>query len=151
MLQISGQSNKARVSYSDFKKCCEKKEKKNTKKIRRTMKVHISGTAWRIQLKFGVGGAPPRGNSRRNFVCFCSGNVELVMRENGVFFTPVKYILVCCAPWVSWAARHTTVCLDCMLKSKSNFYHVYWVNCFEKQTENHYVTGLNIGGVLFGG
>ena len=29
-----------------------------------------------------------------------------------VFFTPVKYTLVCRAPWVSWAARHTTVCLD---------------------------------------
>ena len=34
------------------------------------------------------------------------------MRENGVFFTPVKYTLACRAPQVSWAARHTTVCLD---------------------------------------
>ena len=37
------------------------------------------------------------------------------MRENGVFFTPVKYTLVCRVPRVSWAARHTTVYLDSML------------------------------------
>ena len=46
------------------------------------------------------------------------------MRENGVFFTPVKYTLVCRTPWVSWAARHTTVCLDggqktCQLEFKA--------------------------------
>jgi len=56
---------------------------------RRTLKTHISGTARQIQLKFGIGGAPPRGNSRKNFVWFCSGSVELQMRKNGVFFTPV--------------------------------------------------------------
>ena len=54
------------MSYSDFKKCCEKK-KKNTKKIRQTLKAHISGTAWQIQLKFGIGDAPPQGNSHRKF------------------------------------------------------------------------------------
>ena len=82
------------------------------KKIRRTLKVHISGTAGRIHLKFGIGGAPLRGNSHRKFVCFCSGSVELQMRENGVFVTTVKYTLVCRVPRVSWAAQHTTVCLD---------------------------------------
>jgi len=55
------------VSYSDFKKCCKKK---NTKKIRQTLKAHISGTAWQIQLKFGIGGAPPRGNSHGKFCVF---------------------------------------------------------------------------------
>jgi len=70
------------------------------------------GTVWRIQLKFGIGGAPPQGNSHINFVCFCSRSVELQMCENGIFFTPVKYTLVCRVPQVSWAARHTTVCLD---------------------------------------
>ena len=56
------QSIKAHASYSDFKKCCKKKrkkEKKNMKKTRRTLKVHIWRKAWRIQLKFGIGGAPP--------------------------------------------------------------------------------------------
>ena len=32
------------------------------RKIRQTLKAHISGMAWWIQLKFGIGGAPPRGN-----------------------------------------------------------------------------------------
>ena len=54
----------------------------------------------------------PEGIPTENFVCFCSGSAELQMRENGIFFTPVKYTLVCRAPQVSWAARHTTVCLD---------------------------------------
>ena len=54
----------------------------------------------------------PEGTHTANFVCFCSGSVELQMREDGIFFTPVKYTLVCRAPQVSWAARHTTVCLD---------------------------------------
>ena len=54
----------------------------------------------------------PEGIQTENFVCFCLGNVEQQMRENGVFFTPVKYTLVCRAPQVSWTARHTTVCLD---------------------------------------
>ena len=34
------------------------------------------------------------------------------MHENGIFLTPVKHTLVSRAPWVSWAARHTTMCLD---------------------------------------
>ena len=66
--------------------------------------------AYWIQLKFGIGGAPPRGNS--HVMCFCSESVELQMCENCAFFTPVKYTLVCRAPQVSWATRHTTVCLD---------------------------------------
>ena len=42
------------------------------------------------------------------------------MRENGIFFTPVKYTLACRAPQVSWAARHTTVCLDIKNKIKGS-------------------------------
>ena len=50
-----------------------KEEGENTKKIRRTLKAHISGTAWRIQLKFGIGGPPPpKGIHTENFVCFVS-------------------------------------------------------------------------------
>ena len=37
------------------------------KKIRRTLK---AGMAWWIQLKFGIGGAPPRGNLHRKFCVF---------------------------------------------------------------------------------
>ena len=55
----------AHASYSHFKMCCEKK-----KKIRRTLKAYILGKAWRIQLKFGIGGATPRGNLHRKFRVF---------------------------------------------------------------------------------
>jgi len=40
------------------------------KKIRQTLKAHISGTAWWIQLKFGIGGAPLRGNLHKFFCVF---------------------------------------------------------------------------------
>ena len=58
------------MNYGNLKseKKKKKKEKKNTEKIRRSLKGHISGTAWWIQLKFGNGGAPPRGDLHRNFV-----------------------------------------------------------------------------------
>ena len=42
------------MSYSDFKKCYEKK--KNIKRIRQILKVHISGMAWQIELKFEITG-----------------------------------------------------------------------------------------------
>ena len=112
VLRISRQSIKARASYSDFKKCC-RKNKKNMKKIRRTLKAHILGRAWWIQFKFGIAGAPPQRNSHGKFCAFLFREcVELQMHENRIFFTPVKYTLVCRTPQVSWATRHTTLCLD---------------------------------------
>ena len=47
----------------------------------------------------------------QNFVYFCFGSVEQQMCENSIFFTPVKYTLVCHKPQVYWATQHTTVCL----------------------------------------
>ena len=77
VLQISRQSIKARTSYSNLKKCCEKKkERKNTKKIRQILKAHILGMAWQIQHKFGIGGSHPRQFAQKQFVCFCSESVE---------------------------------------------------------------------------
>ena len=112
MCQISRQSIKARVSYSNFKKCCKKKKKENnnTKKIRLILKAHIGGTACSSNLKLKL--PHPEGIHTENCVRFSSGNVELPMHENGFFFTLVKYTLVYRAPQVSWATRHTTVCLD---------------------------------------
>ena len=79
-------------------------------------KTNFEGTCFGNSLvdsaQFGIEGAPSQGNSCRNFHVFYLGSVELQMRENGVFFTPVKCILVCHTPQVSWAAQHTTVCLD---------------------------------------
>ena len=124
MIQISGQSIKACVSYSNFKKCCEKK-KKNTKKIRRTLKAHISGTAWRIQLKFGIGGAPPRGNSHRKFRVFLFKECWATDAWKRHFLYSCK-IHTCqsCAPgflghtthyrvsWPSWSLYSTIILYD---------------------------------------
>ena len=68
-------SNRApnfKAIHQSMRKLCwfqkrRKKKRKNMKKIRRTLKAHISGMTWRIQLKFGNGSTPPWGNSHRNF------------------------------------------------------------------------------------
>ena len=64
MLQISRQSINACSSYG---KCCKKK---NMKKIRLTLKACIMETAWRIQLKFGIGSAPPQADLHRKTCVF---------------------------------------------------------------------------------
>ena len=45
-------------------------------------------------------------------MCFCLESIELQMCENNIFFTPVKYTLVCRMPQVFWAAWYTTVYFD---------------------------------------
>ena len=64
--------------YSDFKKYCEKKEKK----IRQTLKARISGLARQISSNLELEMPHPEGIHSENFVCFCSGSAELQMREN---------------------------------------------------------------------
>jgi len=60
VFQISTQFIKAHMSgYGNFKMCCEKK--KNTEKIRQTLKAHILGTAWWIHPKFRITGTHPKG------------------------------------------------------------------------------------------
>ena len=62
-LQILSKSTKARTSYYNFSKVCETKKKikmkKNTKKIKQTLKARISVMDEQIHLKFGMGGALP--------------------------------------------------------------------------------------------
>ena len=62
-----------------------------------------------------------------NFVCFYSGSLELQMRENGVFFTPVKYTLVCRTLKFSWfLGPHDT--LPCVLIGRYTlFSEVSWL------------------------
>ena len=79
----------------------------NTKKIRQTLKAHLGN-----RLVDSAQMPHPEEIYTENFMCFCSRSVDLQMRQNGIFFTPVKYTLVCYMPQVSWAVRHTTVCLD---------------------------------------
>jgi len=51
----------------------------------------------------------PEGIRTENFVCFCSGSVELQMRENGIFFTRCKSLSR--APGFLFRTTHC-VCLD---------------------------------------
>ena len=107
VVQISRQSNKARTSYSDLKgvaKRRKRRRKKNTKKIRRTLKAHISWTARWIQLKFGIGDFVSLLREfrttdawKRHFLHSCK--IHTCLSHTQVFL-------------VSWAVRHTTVCLD---------------------------------------
>ena len=112
-LQILSRSTKACVSYYNFSKVCETKtkkkkiKKKNTKKIRQTLKVRISVMDGRIHLKFRMGGTLPRGVSTAKMVNLCPTIIEIRMRENGVFLVPVKYTLVCRAPALA-VLGHTT-------------------------------------------
>ena len=74
-IQILSRSTKACVSYYNFSKVCETKtkkiKKKNTKKIRQTLKVRISVMDGRIHLKFRMGGTLPRGVSTAKMVNLC--------------------------------------------------------------------------------
>ena len=69
---------------------CEKKiKKKNTKKLRRSLKAHISVMAKQIRLKFERNVFYPEGFSTEKIVQFHSGIIELQMRENVIYFVPV--------------------------------------------------------------
>ena len=71
-------------------------DEENMKKIRQTLKAHISVMAGLIQPKFGIrGNLPPNKTSAAKLVNFRSGTTELQMHENSLFLVPVKYTLVC--------------------------------------------------------
>ena len=94
---------------------CEKrkknKKKKKTKKLSQFLKSHISGTLDAISLKIGMWRTDVGGNvhSKNRIVSSRQHNTTEVRKFR--FLSSCQYTHGCCAP-VSWAARHTTVCLD---------------------------------------
>ena len=94
------QKEEGEEKYSNFKKCCERK-------IRRTLKAHILGNGLADSAQMEM--PQPEEIHTENFVCFCSGSVELQMRGNGGFFTPVKFTLVCCIPGFLGCMTHYRV------------------------------------------
>ena len=92
---------------------CDKKKKKNkkTKKLIQFLKSHISGTREAISLKFGMWSAAVGGNvhSKNRFVSSRKHRATEVRKLR--FLSSCQYTHGCYAP-ASWAARHTTVCLD---------------------------------------
>ena len=94
---------------------CDKKKKnkkkKKTKKLSQFLKSHISGTREAISLKFGMWSAEGGGNvhSKNRLVSSRKHRATEVRKLR--FLSSCQYTHGCYAP-ASWAARHTTVCLD---------------------------------------
>ena len=85
--------------------------KKKMKKLSQFVKSHISGTLEAILLKFGMWCAKVGGRVH-------SKNRPVLSRQHRAtnvrklsFRSSCQYTHGCCAP-ASWAARHTTLCLD---------------------------------------
>ena len=95
---------------------CEKKKnnnnkKKKTKKLSQFLKSHISGTLEAILLKFGMWSAEVGGGVHCKNRLVSSRQHRATEVRKLRFLSSCQYTHVCYAP-ASWAARHTTVCLD---------------------------------------
>ena len=100
--------------YSSFCKCATRKRKirrKKTKKLSQFLKSHISETRETISLKFGMWNAAGGGHvhSKNRLVSSRKHRATEVRKLR--FLSSCQYTHGCYAP-ASWAARHTTVCLD---------------------------------------
>ena len=97
---------------------CDKKKKnkkkKKTKKLSQFLKSHISGTREAISLKFGMWSAAVGGHvhSKNHLVSSRKHRATEVRKLR--FLSSCQYTHGCYAP-ASWAARHTTVCLDIII------------------------------------
>ena len=93
------------------KKNKKKKKKKKTKKLSQFLKSHISGMREAISLKFGIWSAAVGGHvhSKNRLVSSREHRATEVRKLR--FLSSCQYTHGCYAP-ASWAARHTTVCLD---------------------------------------
>ena len=104
--------------YSSFCKCAKRGRKirrKKTKKLSQFLKSHISGTLEVILLKFGMWSAEVGGSvhSKNRLVSSRQHRATEVRKLR--FLSSCQYTHGCYAP-ASWAARHTTVCLDIFFK-----------------------------------
>ena len=88
-----------------------KNKKKKTKKLSQFLKSHILGTFEAILLKFGMW-SPVGGGSVHSKNRLVSSRQHRAMEVRKLhFLSSCQHTHRCCAP-ASWAARHTTVCLD---------------------------------------
>ena len=94
---------------------CDKKKKnkkkKKTKKLSQFLKSHISGTREAISFKFGMWSAAVGGHVHRKNRLVSSRKHRATEVRKLRFLSSCQYTHGCYAP-ASWAARHTTVCLD---------------------------------------
>ena len=94
---------------------CDKKKKnkkkKTTKKLSQFLKSHIAGTREAISLKFGMWSAAVGGHVHSKNRLVSSRKHRATEMRKLRFLSSCQYTHGCYAP-ASWAARHTTVCLD---------------------------------------
>ena len=107
--------------YSSFCKCAKRGRKirrKKTKKLSQFLKLHISRTLEAISLKFGMWSAAVGGHvhSKNRLVSSRKHRATEVRKLR--FLSSCQYTHGCDAP-ASWAARHTTVCLDLIQNSQA--------------------------------
>ena len=100
--------------YSSFCKCATRGRKirrKKTKKLSQFLKSHISGTREALSLKLGMWSTEVGGSvhSKNRLVSSRKHRATEVQKLH--FLSSCQYTHGCCAP-ASWAAQHTTVCLD---------------------------------------
>ena len=117
-MPISRQSDMAFAFYSSFCKCAKRGRKirrEKTKKLSQFLKSHISGTLEAILLKFGMWSAEVGGSVHSKIILsqVSSRQHRATEVRKLRFLSSCQYTHRCCAP-ASWAARHTTVCLDVM-------------------------------------
>ena len=111
---MSRQSDMACEFYSSFCKCATRKRKirrKKTKKLSQFLKSHISETREAISLKFGMWSATVGGHVHRKNRLVSSRKHRATEVRKLRFLSSCQHTHGCYAP-ASWAARHTTVCLD---------------------------------------
>ena len=97
---------------SSFCKCATRGRKIRRKKKRsQFVKSHISGTREAISLKFGMWSAAVGGHVHSKNRLISSRKHRATEVRKLRFLSSCQYTHGCYAP-ASWAARHTTVCLD---------------------------------------
>ena len=120
--QISRQSDMAFAFYSSFCKCATRGRKiirKKTKKLSQYLKSRISGTLEAISLKFGMWNAEVGGHVHSKHRLVSSRQHRATEVRQLRFLSSCQYTHGCCA-LASWAAQHTTVCLDNSALQNSN-------------------------------
>ena len=95
-----------------LKRSKKKKRRKNEEIFNENLLTCVSGMAWGILLKFKKWLPFMVANSTVNLVPFGQNITELWMHKNRDFVVPVNIHTLFERASFSWAAQHTTVCLD---------------------------------------
>ena len=89
----------------------KKNKKKKPKKLSQFLKSHISGTQEAILLKFGMWSAEVGGSVHSKHRLVSSRKHRAIEVQKLRFLSSCQYTHGCYLP-ASWAARHSTVCLN---------------------------------------